>query len=190
MTSEAAPPPNALWGNRIWIIELTSERASHRPDQIPGDFRLTHHHDPKASVDLFHLTPPRVNIRKHGEPADTTRPEQTYGHAAPLAREMLGEVLGLLAQLEAIVLLGNQALDGSRRTVARRGLGRGRAALSRQDEARLGDIIDALEAIRDHLTRGDLHDGLVYDAVRVRLIEIGESVKGIDPDILDGAPQR
>ena len=60
--------------------------------------------------------------------------------------------------------------------------------MSRQDEARLGDIVDALEAIRDHLTRGDLYDGLVYDAVRVRLIEIGEAVKGIDPDILDGAP--
>ncbi len=60
--------------------------------------------------------------------------------------------------------------------------------MSRQDEARLGDIVDALEAIRDHLTRGDLRDGLVYDAVRVRLIEIGEAVKGIDPDILDGAP--
>ena len=39
-----------------------------------------------------------------------------------------------------------------------------------------------------HLTRGDLHDGLVYDAVRVRLIEIGEAVKGIDPDLLDEAP--
>ena len=60
--------------------------------------------------------------------------------------------------------------------------------MSRQDEARLGDIIDAVEAIRGHLTRGDLHDGLVYDAVRVRLIEIGEAVKGIDPNLLDGAP--
>lgn len=60
--------------------------------------------------------------------------------------------------------------------------------MSRQDEARLGDIIEAVDAIRDHLTRGDLHDGLVYDAVRVRLIEIGEAVKGIDPDLLDGAP--
>ena len=46
--------------------------------------------------------------------------------------------------------------------------------MSRQDEARLGDIVDAIAAIRDHLTGGDLHDGLVYDAVRVRLIEIGD----------------
>ena len=41
--------------------------------------------------------------------------------------------------------------------------------MSRQDGARLGDIVVAVEAIRDHLTRGDFHDGLVYDAVRVRL---------------------
>ncbi len=60
--------------------------------------------------------------------------------------------------------------------------------MSRQDETRLGDIAESMAAIRDHLTRGDLHDGLVYDAVRVRLIEIGEAVKGIDPSLLDGAP--
>lgn len=39
-----------------------------------------------------------------------------------------------------------------------------------------------------HLQRGDLSDGLVYDAVRVRLIEIGEAVKGIDPIRLTVAP--
>lgn len=61
--------------------------------------------------------------------------------------------------------------------------------MSRHDDARLGDIAEAIAAVRDHLTRGDLHDGLVYDAVRVRLIEIGEAVKGIDPSLLDGAPR-
>jgi len=29
---------------------------------------------------------------------------------------------------------------------------------------------------------------MVYDAVRVRLIEIGEAVKGIDPELLDSTP--
>lgn len=56
--------------------------------------------------------------------------------------------------------------------------------MSRQDAARLGDLSDAISAIRSHLTRGDLHDGLIYDAVRIRLLEIGEAVKGIDPDLL------
>jgi uncharacterized protein with HEPN domain len=36
--------------------------------------------------------------------------------------------------------------------------------------------------------RGSLDDGLVFDAVRVRLIEIGEAVKGIDPDLLAMEP--
>lgn len=48
--------------------------------------------------------------------------------------------------------------------------------MSRKDAARLGDIVEAVDTIRDHLTRGGLDDGLVYDAVRVRLIEIGTRV--------------
>jgi len=55
--------------------------------------------------------------------------------------------------------------------------------LSRHDEARPNDIVEGVEAIRDHLSRGDLHDGLVYDAVRVRLVGIGEAAKGIDPNL-------
>lgn len=38
--------------------------------------------------------------------------------------------------------------------------------------------------IEDHLTRGGLDDGLVYDAVSVRLIEIGEAVEAISPEVL------
>lgn len=49
--------------------------------------------------------------------------------------------------------------------------------MTRRDRQRLNDILAAVEAIRAHLERGDLDDGLVFDAVRVRLIEIGEAVK-------------
>jgi hypothetical protein len=49
--------------------------------------------------------------------------------------------------------------------------------VSRRDDQRLDDILAAAAAIADHLTRGELDDGLVFDAVRVRLIEIGEAVK-------------
>jgi uncharacterized protein with HEPN domain len=38
------------------------------------------------------------------------------------------------------------------------------------------------------MSKGDLSQGLVYDAVRVRLIEIGEAVKGISPDLLGTEP--
>lgn len=60
--------------------------------------------------------------------------------------------------------------------------------MSRQDRARLDDIAGAIRVIHEHLGRGDLRDGLIYDAVRVRLIEIGEAVKAISPDLLEKAP--
>lgn len=60
--------------------------------------------------------------------------------------------------------------------------------MSRGDEARLEDVASAIEVIRDHLTKGDLSQGLVYDAVRARLIEIGEAVKGISPELLRAEP--
>lgn len=56
--------------------------------------------------------------------------------------------------------------------------------MSRHDRERLTDILDAIDAIHAHLGRGGLDDGLVFDAVRVRLIEIGEAVKAIDPRLL------
>lgn len=43
-------------------------------------------------------------------------------------------------------------------------------------------------AIDEHLERGPLEDGLVFDAVRVRLIEIGEAVKGVSAELLDQEP--
>ncbi len=58
----------------------------------------------------------------------------------------------------------------------------------RPDAQRLADVLSAAEAIRSHLTRGTLADGLVFDAVRVRLIEIGEAVKDIDPELLATEP--
>ncbi len=58
----------------------------------------------------------------------------------------------------------------------------------RRDRQRLEDIDSACAAIDAHLRRGGLDDGLVYDAVRVRLIEIGEAVKDIDPRLLDTEP--
>lgn len=60
--------------------------------------------------------------------------------------------------------------------------------MSRRDAERFADILDAIEVIRSHLGRGDLSDGLIYDAVRVRLIEIGEAAKGIPADVVATEP--
>ena len=60
--------------------------------------------------------------------------------------------------------------------------------MSRRDDQRLEDILAAVAAIGEHLGRGTLDDGLVFDAVRVRLIEIGEAVRAISPELLDREP--
>ena len=60
--------------------------------------------------------------------------------------------------------------------------------MSWRDAERLDDIVAAAEAITAHTHRGPLSDGLVFDAVRVRLIEIGEAVKALDPVLLTSEP--
>lgn len=60
--------------------------------------------------------------------------------------------------------------------------------MTRRDRQRLDDLLAAVGAIRRHLERGDLDDGLVFDAVRVRLIEIGEAVKALPVELLASEP--
>jgi len=60
--------------------------------------------------------------------------------------------------------------------------------VSYRDEDRLADIQAAIAAIRSHLERGTLADGMVFDAVRMRLLEIGEAVKAISGDLLATQP--
>jgi hypothetical protein len=47
--------------------------------------------------------------------------------------------------------------------------------MTRRDEERLEDIDVAIIAIESHLRRGEISDGLIFDAIRVRLIDIGEA---------------
>ncbi len=60
--------------------------------------------------------------------------------------------------------------------------------MSRRDAERLDDVVAAEAAIRAHLARGGLDDPLVLDAVRMRVVEIGEAVKGISPELLATEP--
>lgn len=57
-----------------------------------------------------------------------------------------------------------------------------------RERQRLADIQAAIDAIRSHLQRGSLSDGLVFDAVRIRLLEIGEAVKALPAELLDSQP--
>jgi uncharacterized protein with HEPN domain len=55
-------------------------------------------------------------------------------------------------------------------------------------EERLADIQASCAAIADYLARGGADEDIVFDAIRVRLIEIGEAVKDIDPNLLESEP--
>ena len=60
--------------------------------------------------------------------------------------------------------------------------------MTRHDEEWLGDILDAITAIDGYLAIDGLRQGLIYDACRVRLMEIGEAVKHLDPALLEREP--
>lgn len=60
--------------------------------------------------------------------------------------------------------------------------------MTRNARERLLDVVAAIDAIGAHTTRGELSDGLIFDAVRARLIEIGEAVKDLGPELLDRQP--
>jgi hypothetical protein len=62
-----APDYAVLWPDRLWLIELKTERASHRRDQIPSYFGLAHHHYPLASIDLLYVTPPMTGPYAPGD---------------------------------------------------------------------------------------------------------------------------
>jgi hypothetical protein len=53
-----APDQAAIWPDRLWMIELKTERGSHRRGQLTSYFVLGRHHFPSTAVDLLYLTPP------------------------------------------------------------------------------------------------------------------------------------
>ncbi len=60
--------------------------------------------------------------------------------------------------------------------------------MSRREAAWLADIAEAITTVEHYLEAGTLAEGVVYDACRARLIEIGEAVKHLDPVLLQSVP--
>lgn len=59
--------------------------------------------------------------------------------------------------------------------------------MSRPSRARLEDILVACRIIEDYASRAEDGD-IVFDAVRIRLVEIGEAVKDLDPSVTASEP--
>lgn len=60
--------------------------------------------------------------------------------------------------------------------------------MSRAEAERLDDIESAITAVRAYHERGTNTDGLVFDAIRMRLIEIGEAIKALPSELLTTEP--
>lgn len=61
--------------------------------------------------------------------------------------------------------------------------------MSRRTRTRLEDIAAACAAISRYVARADADDEIVFDAIRIRLIEIGEAVKDVDAQVFATEPQ-
>jgi len=55
--SGGAPDYAVLWSDVLWLIELKTERASHRKAQLPTYFELGQHHHPACRVAITYVTP-------------------------------------------------------------------------------------------------------------------------------------
>jgi hypothetical protein len=51
------PDHGVEWRDRLFLIELKTERRSHRPGQLEHYLELAAHHHPDRAVDLLYLTP-------------------------------------------------------------------------------------------------------------------------------------
>jgi len=61
--------------------------------------------------------------------------------------------------------------------------------VSRTDQERLEEILLAIETIDRHLQRDPLDDLLVFDAICMRISQIGETVRTLGPETKSRAPQ-
>jgi uncharacterized protein with HEPN domain len=60
--------------------------------------------------------------------------------------------------------------------------------MSRDSRDRLNDVLDSVRAIRAHVQQLPLSEDVVFDAVRMRLIEIGESINALPNELLATQP--
>jgi hypothetical protein len=103
-----APDYGVVAGERLWLIELKTEVASHRAAQVPTYFELARHHYPDLRVDLTYLTPPF----EHGTPAPPSGmgfAHLTWEQVVPHIEETWGGVTGTAGTIAAALV---EALSG------------------------------------------------------------------------------
>lgn len=70
----ASPDWTLIFEDRVWMIELKTERSSHRANQLPHYLDLAAHHYPGRTIDVTYLTGPLT------KPAPRLREGHRYVH--------------------------------------------------------------------------------------------------------------
>jgi hypothetical protein len=92
-----APDWAVLTHERVWVIELKTEVASHRRGQLPAYFELARHHHPGHRVDLTYLTPP-MPLRGVSVPDGSRLAHLTWDDVMPLVRATWDDRTGVVAR--------------------------------------------------------------------------------------------
>lgn len=61
--------------------------------------------------------------------------------------------------------------------------------MTRSSLSRLHDLLAACDAIGRHVKAEGVDEGILFDAIRIRLVEVGEAVKGLDPGLTETEPE-
>lgn len=78
----SAPDYAVLTADRLWMIELKTERRSHRSEQVTTYLELARHHHPRLQVDLTYLTGPGLSTAL--EPEGARYAHVTWDEVLPL----------------------------------------------------------------------------------------------------------
>ena len=105
-----APDYGVLAADRLWIIELKTERGSVRSGQVESYFELGRHHYPELRVDLTYLTPGMSAVAV-GAPSGSRFVQVTWEQVMPLINDAWADATGSTAALrdalaEAVASIG------------------------------------------------------------------------------------
>lgn len=93
-----APDYGVLTPDRLWIIELKTERGSHRSGQVQSYFELGRHHHPELRIDLTYLTP-GMSAVADGAPGGSRLAQVTWQQVMPLVDQVWSDGTGSTREL-------------------------------------------------------------------------------------------
>ncbi|MGW0631788.1 hypothetical protein [Streptomyces sp. NPDC002758] len=95
-----------LWEDRVLLVELKAEIASHTPGQCERYLALGRHHHPRRRVDLVYLTPTMPSTTPAGLPEGCLYAHLTWAAVLPLATAVWGDSAHG-AERELVAFLGD-----------------------------------------------------------------------------------